>query len=354
MSAVLDSRGTACAAILATVLAHISRSGESPDDDRPELALRALRRGDSSGALTALWDCVAGWPVGVVDDTGNIGYCGRERSKLAPLCRALAEWIEGDDDAAYARDVAADSLAPYIGTRDAAHHAIGIGIALAESVRLRRALAPLRAFGAALARVFARPAEAAEYVCTMRLNTTDERMSLFGAYIAALPWGEQGDGSFVNHKSWWPARGGYTVWLNAPGKAGVVAEVEIYDDDVIYPASGAPYVADYSRATVVRTLRSRAEAWALRQEARAASRAAHAEYLDRLDAMAAMLADGAEGIVRSDGQLGGSLRLSDWPDGQRVSARGAERRARRGPCAYVDVAVQPSCIADDGARRWSF
>ena len=42
MSAVLDSRGTACAAILATVLAHISRSGESPDDDRPELAAAAL------------------------------------------------------------------------------------------------------------------------------------------------------------------------------------------------------------------------------------------------------------------------------------------------------------------------
>ena len=96
MSAVIDSRGTACAAILATVLAHISRSGESPDDDRPELALRALRRGDSSGALAALWDCVAGWPVGEPDD---IGHCGRGRSKLAPLCRALAEWIEGDDDA---------------------------------------------------------------------------------------------------------------------------------------------------------------------------------------------------------------------------------------------------------------
>ena len=137
MSAVLDSRGTACAAILATVLAHISRSGESPDDDRPELALRALRRGDSSGALTALWDCVAGWPVGVVDDTGNIGYCGRERSKLAPLCRALAEWIEGDDDAAYARDVAADSLAPYIGTRDAAHHAIGVGHGVEKALRRR-------------------------------------------------------------------------------------------------------------------------------------------------------------------------------------------------------------------------
>ncbi len=126
----LDAVRAVIRAVLAHLLAAVERT-QPLDDDRPTLALAALGRRDVAGAL---------------DDLRDV------RGSLRLPCLAAARWLEECDDATEVlfRSAAGVALAGYLGSDAAAGAVVDTLCADYDAARGHEALAPLRAFAAAL------------------------------------------------------------------------------------------------------------------------------------------------------------------------------------------------------------